>query len=101
MPEPSFGYRPATPAYTPPPTIRAGAECLMPTLQALAERVDRLLLRHEELKRTNVLLEQQLALVTAERDGMKTRLTAARARLDALLERLPPNDNDVSRSEPS
>lgn len=62
----------------------------MSTLEDLAERVERLLLRHDELKRTNALLEQQLAIVTAERDGMKSRLATARTRIDALLERLPP-----------
>ena len=30
-------------------------------IEELAERVERLLLRHDELKRTNALLEQQLA----------------------------------------
>lgn len=47
------------------------------------------MLRHEELKRTNALLEQQLGSVTAERDSLRARLAAARARIDALLERLP------------
>ena len=47
------------------------------------------MLRHEELKRTNALLEQQLSSVTAERDSLRARLAAARARLDALLDRLP------------
>jgi cell division protein ZapB len=61
----------------------------MPTLEDFAHRVERLLLRHEEIKRTNALLEQQLAAVTAERDSMRSRLAAARARIDALLERLP------------
>jgi len=61
----------------------------MPTLEDFAHRVERLLLRHDELKRTNALLEQQLAAVTAERDSMRSRLAAARARIDALLERLP------------
>ncbi|WP_119353953.1 cell division protein ZapB [Azohydromonas sediminis] len=61
----------------------------MATLDSLAERIDRLLLRHEELKRTNALLEQQVAALTAERDGLKSRLAAARARIDALLDRLP------------
>lgn len=55
----------------------------------VVERVERLLLRHEELKRTNDLLSRQLAAVTAERDNLKLRLAAARARIDALLERLP------------
>ena len=61
----------------------------MPTLQDLADRVERLVLRHEELKRTNALMEQQLAAVTGERDSLRSRLAAARSRIDALLARLP------------
>ena len=61
----------------------------MTKLHDLAERVDRLVLRHEELKRTSQLMEQQLQAVTAERDSLKSRLAAARARIDALLARLP------------
>jgi len=61
----------------------------MSTIEELAERVERLLLRHEEIKRTNALLEQQLAAVTHERDSLRSRLNAARSRIDALLERLP------------
>jgi uncharacterized protein (TIGR02449 family) len=64
--------------------------------EELADRVERLLLRHEELKRTNALLQQQLNTVSAERDSLRSRLAAARARIDALLERLPP---DVSGKE--
>jgi uncharacterized protein (TIGR02449 family) len=63
----------------------------MATLQDLAERIDRLLLRHQELERTNALLQQQLGIVGSERDNLKSRLTAARSRIDALLERLPAN----------
>jgi cell division protein ZapB len=55
----------------------------------LAERIERLVLRHEELKRTNTLLAQQLDSVSAERDSLRSRLAAARARIDALLDRLP------------
>ena len=65
----------------------------MATLQDLAERLDRLLLRHQELERTNALLHEQLAGVSGERDNLKSRLTAARSRIDALLERLPANNN--------
>ncbi len=61
----------------------------MGTLQDLAERIDRLVLRHEELKRSAALLEQQLAAVTTERDSLRSRLSAARGRIDALLSRLP------------
>jgi len=61
----------------------------MSRLPELAERIERLLLRHEEQKRTNTLLEQQLRLVTEERDNLRSRLAAARARIDALIDRLP------------
>ncbi|MGA0611831.1 DUF904 domain-containing protein [Caldimonas sp. KR1-144] len=61
----------------------------MATIDDLAERVERLLLRHEELQRTHELTQQQLAAVTAERDSLRSRLAAARQRIDALLDRLP------------
>ena len=61
----------------------------MSRLDDLAERIERLVLRHEELQRTNALLQTQLATVTGERDSLRSRLAAARARIDALLERLP------------
>ncbi len=60
--------------------------------EQLAERVERLLLRYDEMMRTNELLNQQVALLTTERDSLKSRLSAARARVDALLERLPQAD---------
>jgi len=61
----------------------------MSRLPDLAERIERLLLRHAEQKRTNILLEQQLRAVTDERDNLRSRLAAARARIDALIDRLP------------
>jgi len=58
-------------------------------MEQLAERVERLLLRYEELQRTNALLAEQVEVLTHERDSLKSRLAAARSRVDALLERLP------------
>jgi len=58
-------------------------------MEQLAERVERLLVRHEELQRTNALLLAQVDSLTQERDSLKSRLSAARARVDALLDRLP------------
>ena len=60
-------------------------------LEQIAERVERLLVRYEELQRTNALLAAQVDSLTQERDSLKSRLNAARARIDALLERLPAN----------
>lgn len=58
-------------------------------IDQIAERVERLLVRHAELQRTNALLTSQLQTLTQERDSLKSRLGAARARVDALLDRLP------------
>jgi hypothetical protein len=60
-----------------------------PLLENIFDRVERLLLRHEELKRTNVLLEEQVAQLVLERDSMKSRLNTAKIRVESLLERLP------------
>ena len=73
----------------------------MSKLKDLAERVERLLLRHDELKRTNTLLAEQLAAVTHERDNLRSRLNAARARIDALLERLPVEPAPMIAAEPT
>ena len=61
----------------------------MATVEDLADRVERLLLRHDELRRTAALLEQQVSGLTQERDSLRSRLNAARSRIDGLLERLP------------
>ncbi|MGY8903437.1 MAG: DUF904 domain-containing protein [Burkholderiales bacterium] len=58
-------------------------------IDQIAERVERLLLRYDELLRTNVLLSEQVQSLTHERDSLMSRLGAARARVDALLLRLP------------
>jgi cell division protein ZapB len=67
----------------------------MSTLEDLADRVERLLLRHEDLQHANAQLAQQLTAVAAERDNLRSRLAAARARIDALIERLPAGDVDT------
>ena len=60
-------------------------------IDQITDRVERLLLRYEELRRTNALLVEEVDVLTLERDSLKSRLGAARARVDALLERLPEN----------
>ncbi len=70
-------------------------------IEQIAERVERLLVRYEELQRTNALLEGQVQALTLERDSFKSRLGAARARIDALLDRLPPaNAQDAPAATP-
>jgi uncharacterized protein (TIGR02449 family) len=59
------------------------------SLAPVLERVERLLLRYEELRRTNELLIAQVETLAQERDSLKSRLQAARSRIDGLLDRLP------------
>ena len=54
-------------------------------LDAVLERVEHLLLRHEELKRTNELLVNQIDTLTQERDSLKSRLQAARSRTEVIV----------------
>ena len=72
----------------------------MAKFEDLAERVDRLVLRHQELKRTSALISQQLVTVTNERDSLRSRLAAARARIDALLARLPAGTTESAGEGP-
>jgi chromosome segregation ATPase len=65
-------------------------------IEQIAERVERLLVRYEELQRTNALLEGQVQALTLERDSFKSRLGAARARIDALLDRIPAPTTDAN-----
>ena len=59
------------------------------SLDPVLERVERLLLRYDELRRTNELLIAQVETLSQERDSLKSRLQAARSRIDGLLDRLP------------
>ena len=55
----------------------------------LTERIERLLVRHEESRRTVALLQQQVSELTAERHSLEQRLQAASVRMTAVLARLP------------
>ena len=61
----------------------------MSRTEELIDRVERLLLRHDELQRTNVILQQQLQAAVNERDSLRARLAAARSRIDTLIDKLP------------
>ena len=58
-------------------------------IDQIADRVERLLVRYDETRRTNALLQAQVDALTRERDMLKSRLAAARTRIDAMIERLP------------
>lgn len=70
-------------------------------IDLIAERVERLLVRYEELQRTNALLAAQVETLTQERDSLKSRLSAARARVEALLDRLPEVNQAATQKEAS
>jgi chromosome segregation ATPase len=61
---------------------------LSPAMAQLRERVERLLLRHAELQRTNALLTERLQSSEAERSQLRQRLHDATQRIDNLLLRL-------------
>lgn len=62
------------------------------SLDQVADHLERMLLRYEELQKSNALLQAQLLEVTQERDALRARLAAARARVDTLLARMPAAD---------
>ena len=68
-------------------------------IEQITERVDRVLLRQEELQRTKALLTQQVHALTQERDLLKAKLNAAKQRLDAVLAELP--DGGASLIDPA
>jgi cell division protein ZapB len=61
----------------------------MSKIEELADRIERLLLRYEESQRAAALLTEQVTALTVERDSLRSRLSAARNRIDSLIERLP------------
>lgn len=81
----TFGHR--TGAYNSGSVRRCRSA--MTEIEELADRVERLLMRHGEVQRTNALLTAELAAAASERDNLRSRLNAARSRIDVLLERLP------------
>ena len=58
-------------------------------LDQVSERVELLLQRYALLQRTNGMLSEQVYALSQERDSLKSRLSAARQRVDALIARLP------------
>ncbi|KTT15185.1 hypothetical protein [Pseudacidovorax intermedius] len=70
-------------------------------IDQIADRVERLLVRHEEVRRTNALLQQQVEALTRERDALRARLSTARTRIDAMLERLPADSGTSSSITPT
>ena len=58
-------------------------------VQQIAERVDRLLLRQEEMLKEQELLRSQVKSLTTERDALRQRLQLARQRVDQIITRLP------------
>ena len=68
----------------------------MSPIDQITERVDLLLARHAELQLNNAMLAEQVAALSLERDSLRSRLSAARARIDTLVDRL---SQDASASQ--
>lgn len=65
-------------------------------IDQITDRVDRLLLRHEELQRTNALLLEQVRELVEERDNLKLQVQTALQFLDALLEQIPQGNGEAA-----
>ena len=76
-------------------------ECIAnpPFTGSVADHLERLLLRYDELQKANTLLQAQLLEVAQERDSLRSRLAAARSRVDALLMRLPAAELRVAAAQ--
>ncbi len=82
------------------PEVSSIEQAIRLEIVEVADRVERLLLRQDELHRTNQLLSEQVRLLTQDRDSLRSRLSAARARVEALIERLPDNTPHHSHTQP-
>lgn len=71
------------------------------SLDQVADHLERMLLRYEELQKSNALLQAQLLEVTQERDALRSRLASARARVDTLLARMPAAEAAPAVAQPS
>ena len=71
------------------------------TIDQIAERVERLLARHEEVLRANAQLQDQVAALAHERDALLARFAEARVRLDAVLQRLPADPSHDGATTPA
>jgi len=67
-------------------------------IDQISERVEQLLLRYAQLQRHNALLSEQVSTLTHDRDSLRSRLSAARARVDALIERLPESTGPMTHT---
>ncbi|MDM7455751.1 MAG: DUF904 domain-containing protein [Tepidimonas sp.] len=63
-------------------------------IEELAQRLERLLLRHQELLRTQGLLQQEVQRLAQERDRLRAQCAAARQRLDAVIARIAAEEDN-------
>ena len=76
------------------PAYNAGQMSAPQPIDQIAERVERLLLRHAELLRAHQLLRVEADSLRQERDLLRQQCHGARQRLDALIASLPPLPQD-------
>ncbi len=68
----------------------------IPLSEQVAERVERLLVRHAALQQSHRLLAEELVATQQERDVLQQRLELASLRINALLEQLPQSSTELA-----
>ena len=68
----------------------------IPLSEQVAERVERLLVRHVALQQSHQQLAEELAATQQERDVLQQRLEQASLRINALLEQLPQSNTELA-----
>lgn len=71
------------------------------SLDQVADQLEHLLLRYEEMQKANLLLQAQLDEATQTNDTLRSRLTAARTRIDGLLNQLPATHAEPTPAQPN
>lgn len=78
-----------------PASYNVGQMASQNHIDQITERVERLLVRHEEMQRTVALLTQQVHDLTQQRNQLSNQNQAALQRLEALIQQLPTEAGDT------
>ncbi len=71
------------------------------SLDQVADQLERLLLLYEEAQKANMLLQAQLDEANQTNNSLRSRLSAARTRIDGLINQLHPTNTSSANAQPN